>query len=119
MSVPVPKPVRGANRCILEPFEPKTPRIPLYVAPSPTRLTLQVVYFGLPHFQLPLRPSKSPVTANKREPRQPVPALVWASAAITKENELAAVEINRAVARKRAFIASPIAHTFIGDIENA
>jgi len=25
----------------------------------------------------------------------------------------------RAVARKRAFIASPIAHTFIGDIENA
>ena len=39
--------------------------------------------------------------------------------AITKENEIAVVEINRAVARKRAFIASPIAHTFVGDIENA
>ena len=39
--------------------------------------------------------------------------------AITKENEIAVIEINRAVARKRAFIASPIAHTFIGDIENA
>jgi len=39
--------------------------------------------------------------------------------AITKENEIAVVEINRAVERKRAFVASPIAHTFIGDIENA
>ena len=39
--------------------------------------------------------------------------------AITKENEIPAVEINRAVERKRAFIASPVAHTFIGDIENA
>ena len=39
--------------------------------------------------------------------------------AITKENEIAVVEINRAVACKRAFIASPIAHTFVGDIENA
>ena len=39
--------------------------------------------------------------------------------AITKENEIAVDEINRAVERKRAFVASPIAHTFIGDIENA
>src|SRR5438105_11618394 len=39
--------------------------------------------------------------------------------ALTKENEIPAVEINRAVERKRAFIASPAAHTFIGDIENA
>ena len=39
--------------------------------------------------------------------------------AITKENEIAVVEINRAVERKRAFVVSPIAHTFIGDIENA
>jgi putative component of toxin-antitoxin plasmid stabilization module len=39
--------------------------------------------------------------------------------AITKENEIAVVEINRAVERKRAFVASPIAHTFVGDIENA
>jgi len=39
--------------------------------------------------------------------------------AITKENEIPVTEINRAVARKRTFIASPAAHTFIGDIENA
>jgi hypothetical protein len=39
--------------------------------------------------------------------------------AITKENEIAVVEINRATERKRAFVASPITHTFIGDIENA
>jgi phage-related protein len=39
--------------------------------------------------------------------------------AITKENEIPVVEINRAVGRKRLFIASPAAHTFIGDIENA
>lgn len=39
--------------------------------------------------------------------------------AITKEDKIPFVEINRAVGRKRAFIASPIAHTFIGDIENA
>ena len=38
--------------------------------------------------------------------------------AITKENEIAVDEINRAVERKRAFVASPIAHTFIGYIEN-
>jgi phage-related protein len=39
--------------------------------------------------------------------------------AITKEHDIPVVEINRAVARKRTFIASPVAHTFIGDIENA
>jgi hypothetical protein len=39
--------------------------------------------------------------------------------AINKEDEIPVVEINRAVERKRAFIASPTAHTFIGDIENA
>jgi len=39
--------------------------------------------------------------------------------AITKENEIPIVEINRAVERKRTFVASPAAHTFIGDIENA
>src|SRR6266496_490555 len=39
--------------------------------------------------------------------------------AITKENEIPVVEINRAVGRKRTFIASPVAHTFIGDLENA
>ena len=39
--------------------------------------------------------------------------------AITKENETPIVEINRAVQRKQTFVASPAAHTFIGDIENA
>ena len=39
--------------------------------------------------------------------------------AMTKENEIPAVEINRAVERKRAFEGSPAAHTFIGTIENA
>lgn len=39
--------------------------------------------------------------------------------AITKEDEVPVVEINRAVERKRTFITSPIAHTFIGDIEDA
>jgi phage-related protein len=39
--------------------------------------------------------------------------------AITKENEIPVVEINRAIERKQAFVANPAAHTFIGDIENA
>jgi phage-related protein len=39
--------------------------------------------------------------------------------AITKENEIPIVEINRALERKRRFVANPAAHTFIGDLENA
>ena len=39
--------------------------------------------------------------------------------ALTKEDEIPIAEINRAVERKRAFIARPMAHTFIGDIEHA
>jgi phage-related protein len=39
--------------------------------------------------------------------------------AITKEEEIPAVEINRALERKRAFASNPTAHTFIGDIEDA
>ena len=39
--------------------------------------------------------------------------------AITKENEIPTVEINRALERKRIFAASPDTHTFIGDLENA
>jgi phage-related protein len=39
--------------------------------------------------------------------------------AITKENEIPVIEINRAAERKRTFVASPARHTFIGDIENA
>ncbi len=39
--------------------------------------------------------------------------------AITKENEIPVIEINRALERKRMFVANPAAHTFIGVIENA
>jgi hypothetical protein len=39
--------------------------------------------------------------------------------AITKEAEIAPVEINRALNRKRLFVADPAAHTFMGDIEDA
>ncbi len=39
--------------------------------------------------------------------------------AITKQNEIPIIEINRALERKRTFVASPAAHTFIGIIENA
>jgi putative component of toxin-antitoxin plasmid stabilization module len=41
------------------------------------------------------------------------------ASAITKENEIPAVDIKRALERKRVFVANPAAHTFIGDIENA
>ena len=39
--------------------------------------------------------------------------------AITKENEIPTFETNRALDRKRLFVADPAAHTFIGDIEDA
>lgn len=39
--------------------------------------------------------------------------------AITKENEIPENEINRALERKRAFVANPAVHTFTGDLENA
>ena len=39
--------------------------------------------------------------------------------ALTKENEIPVIDINRAVERKRIFVSSPAAHTFIGEIENA
>ena len=39
--------------------------------------------------------------------------------AITKENEIPVVEIKRALERKLKFAASPAAHTFTGEIENA
>jgi hypothetical protein len=32
---------------------------------------------------------------------------------------MATVEVNRALARKKMFVANPAAHTFIEDIENA
>jgi len=39
--------------------------------------------------------------------------------AITKEDEIPAVEINRALERKRHFVANPSAHIFIGDLDDA
>ncbi len=38
--------------------------------------------------------------------------------AITKENEIPIVEINRALERKQIFVTNPAAHTFIGDVED-
>jgi phage-related protein len=38
--------------------------------------------------------------------------------AITKENEIPAADINRALDRKRIFVADPAAHIFVGNIEN-
>jgi hypothetical protein len=37
----------------------------------------------------------------------------------TKETGIPVTDINHALERKRAFVANPAAHTFIGDIENA
>jgi hypothetical protein len=39
--------------------------------------------------------------------------------AITKENEIPIVEINRAIERRRLFTADQVAHTFIGELEDA
>jgi putative component of toxin-antitoxin plasmid stabilization module len=39
--------------------------------------------------------------------------------ALTKEDAIPAVDINRAIARKIAFIANPNLHTFTGDIDDA
>ena len=37
--------------------------------------------------------------------------------AITKEAEIPNTEINRALERKRRFVANPAAHTYVGDLE--
>jgi phage-related protein len=39
--------------------------------------------------------------------------------ALTKEDAVLAVDINRAIARKAAFIANPFIHTFKGEIDDA
>lgn len=39
--------------------------------------------------------------------------------AITKENEIPTTEMNRVLERKRLFAASPAAHTFTGDLDDA
>jgi putative component of toxin-antitoxin plasmid stabilization module len=39
--------------------------------------------------------------------------------AITKEDEIPATEMNRALDRKRAFAANPSKHAYVGDIDHA
>ena len=72
MRIPVPKPVRKANHFNLEALKPETPKIALYVVLALGRLTLQVVWLGLAHFQLPIRLPISPFPPDKRERRQAV-----------------------------------------------
>jgi hypothetical protein len=69
--IPVPNPVREPNRCNLEPFKPETPKITLYVVATQGRLTLQVVWLGLTHFQLPGRPPKAPSPPAGENPGRP------------------------------------------------
>jgi hypothetical protein len=44
------------------------PKIALYLVLPQGRLTLQVVWFGLAHFQLPVRPPKSPSALTGENP---------------------------------------------------
>ena len=63
--IPVPNPVREPNRCNLEPFRPETPETTLYLVLAQGLLTLQVVCFGLAHFQLPVRPPEIAFPADR------------------------------------------------------
>ena len=69
--IAVPKPVRKPNRCNLEPFNPETPRIELYLVLARARVTLQVVCLGLAHFRLPVRPPKAPFRPTRENPGRP------------------------------------------------
>ena len=69
--------VREPNRCNLEPLKPETPKIALYVAVAQGRLTLQVVCLGLAHFQLPVRPPKSPSPPTGENPGRPGGREIW------------------------------------------
>jgi hypothetical protein len=42
--VPVPKPVRDSNRCILKPGKPETAKTALYLVLAQGQLTLQAVW---------------------------------------------------------------------------
>src|ERR1019366_4624330 len=64
-------PVREPNRCNLEPLKPETPKITLYLVLAQGRLTLQVVWLGRAHFQLPVRPPKSPSRPTRENPGRP------------------------------------------------
>src|ERR1017187_1494948 len=52
-------------------FKPETPKITLYLVLAQGRLTLQVVWLGLAHFQLPVRPSKPPSPPIGENPGRP------------------------------------------------
>src|ERR1035437_9543091 len=69
--IPVPNPVREPNRYNLEPLKPETPKTTLYLVLPQVRLTLQVVCFGLAHFQLPVRPPKCPSPPTGENPGRP------------------------------------------------
>ncbi len=69
--IPVPNPVLEPNRCNLEPLKPETPKTTLYLVLPQGRLTLQVVCFGLAHFQLPVGPPKCPSPPTGENPGRP------------------------------------------------
>src|ERR1039457_7582008 len=69
--IPVPNPGREPHRCNLEPLKPETPKTTLYLVLTQGRLTLQVVCLGLAHFQLPVRPPKSPSPPTGENPGRP------------------------------------------------
>src|ERR1017187_8007258 len=52
-------------------FKPETPKIALYLVVAQGRLTLQVVWLGLAHFRLPIRPPKSPSRPTRENPARP------------------------------------------------
>ena len=65
-NLPVDKP----HTCNLAPFKPETPKTTLYLVLAQGRLTLQVVWLRLAHFQLPVRPPKSPSRPTREDPLQ-------------------------------------------------
>jgi hypothetical protein len=68
---PRAEPVRERNRCNLEPVNPETRKITLYLVLAQGRLTLQVVCLGVAHFRLPIRPPKSPSRPTCENPASP------------------------------------------------
>ena len=71
MRIPVPNPIPEPNRCNLEPLKPETPKTTLHIVLAQGRLTLQVVWLSLAHFQLPARPPKSPSRRTGEHPGRP------------------------------------------------
>ena len=79
--MPVPKAVREANGCDLEPFEPEKPRRALYVVLAQRPLILQAVCFDLAHFRLPVR------HRNSRPDRKVRRSAGWAGDALEVDND--------------------------------